>query len=64
MIIAISHEMGFSTVAEGIETEMQLEAVRRLGCDAVQGYLIARPMPKREIGEFMASTRLAAAAGE
>ncbi|MHB1782577.1 MAG: EAL domain-containing protein, partial [Acidimicrobiales bacterium] len=29
---------------EGVETESQLEAVRALGCDAAQGYLLARPV--------------------
>ncbi|HEY2735285.1 MAG TPA: EAL domain-containing protein, partial [Polyangiales bacterium] len=36
---------GFTTVAEGIETEAELHAVSELGVDLVQGYLLARPEP-------------------
>ncbi|MGZ6827840.1 MAG: GAF domain-containing protein, partial [Mycobacteriales bacterium] len=36
-------------VAEGVETEEQLEALRELGCDGVQGYLLGAPMAQREL---------------
>jgi EAL domain-containing protein (putative c-di-GMP-specific phosphodiesterase class I) len=36
-------------VAEGVETGAQLDWVRELGCDRAQGYLLARPLPKREL---------------
>jgi len=36
-------------VAEGIETDQQLEALRRIGCEFGQGYLFSNPVPAREI---------------
>lgn len=43
-IIAMSKTLGFSVVAEGVETQEQLETLRELGCDIVQGYLISEPI--------------------
>ena len=40
--------LGISTVAEGIERKEQLEWLRREGCDAIQGFYLARPMPRAE----------------
>lgn len=45
----IAHRMALSTVAEGVETEADLELVRKMGCDRVQGYLIAKPMPTEDL---------------
>ena len=36
------------TVAEGIETQAQIEALRELGCDIVQGYYFSRPLPEEQ----------------
>lgn len=47
--IDMARRMALTTVAEGVETEAQLELVRTLGCDRIQGYLIARPMPTEEL---------------
>lgn len=47
--IDMARRMALTTVAEGVETEDQLELVRTLGCDRIQGYLIARPMPTDEL---------------
>jgi EAL domain-containing protein (putative c-di-GMP-specific phosphodiesterase class I) len=43
-IVAMASALGLRTVAEGVEREEQLDAVRGLDCDRVQGYLLARPM--------------------
>lgn len=43
-IIALSHGLSIRTTAEGVEDATQLEALRALGCDAGQGYLLGRPM--------------------
>lgn len=48
-IIAMASTLGLSVVAEGIETQGQLEALRRLGCQKGQGYLFAAPLPADEI---------------
>lgn len=46
----IGHTMGISTVAEWVETEAALAALREIGVDFAQGYLIGRPRPKLEFG--------------
>ena len=45
MIMELAHQLGLNTVSEGVETAEQLQALRALGADHIQGYLIARPMP-------------------
>lgn len=47
-IIGMSHGLGLSVVAEGVETKEQLERLREIECDYVQGYYFAKPMPKNE----------------
>lgn len=44
-VIQIAKAFGITVVAEGVETEAQLNALRSMGCDYCQGYLLARPMP-------------------
>ena len=47
--VSLGHSLGLTVVAEGIETDAQLVAVRDLGCDGAQGYLFSRPMPQESI---------------
>lgn len=44
-IIGLARELGIQTVSEGVETIEQLEFLRAKGCDLVQGYVFAKPMP-------------------
>jgi EAL domain-containing protein (putative c-di-GMP-specific phosphodiesterase class I) len=44
-VIRLAHALGMTTVAEGVETEEQLELLRTLGCDMVQGYHLGPPVP-------------------
>ncbi|REL28453.1 EAL domain-containing protein [Thalassotalea euphylliae] len=48
-IIMLAQNMDLNVVAEGVETPAQLAKLRELGCDAIQGYLYARPMPIAEL---------------
>jgi len=48
-VVGVGRSLRMTTIAEGIETEEQYECVRRLGCDQVQGYLISRPLPAKEL---------------
>ena len=45
----MAHGLGLTVIAEGVETENQLEALTVAGCDLVQGYLIHRPQPASEV---------------
>jgi len=47
-IISLSHAMGLSLIAEGIETVEQRDTLLQLGCDTFQGYLYSRPLPVDE----------------
>ena len=51
-IIALGKAMELEVVAEGVETDQQYAAVRRMGCDLAQGYFIARPMPAAQLREW------------
>ncbi len=56
--IGLGHALGMKVVAEGVEMHSSFEALARLGCDLVQGFLIARPLPA---AEFTAWVRARAA---
>ena len=51
--IQMAHSLGLGVVAEGVETEMQLEFLRRLGCDIAQGYHLSRPMAVDDCTAFL-----------
>jgi diguanylate cyclase (GGDEF)-like protein len=44
-IVALAHSLKLKVVAEGVETEVQAQLLRRLHCDEVQGFLFSRPLP-------------------
>lgn len=48
-IITLAHGLGVEVVAEGVETAEQLHTLRVLNCDAIQGFLISRPLPPMEL---------------
>lgn len=47
-IIAMAHNLSLTVIAEGVETIEQLDCLRALDCDVIQGYLISRPLPASE----------------
>lgn len=47
--IALAHNLGMRVVAEGVEDEGTLNALREMGCDLAQGYFISRPKPWHEL---------------
>lgn len=49
--------MGRSVIAEGVETDEQLRFVRACGCDLIQGYYFARPMPASALPDFLRAAR-------
>ena len=44
-IISIGHIMNFKVISEGVEEDAQLDTLRSIGCDYIQGFLWGRPMP-------------------
>ncbi|MEG3082187.1 EAL domain-containing protein [Sphingomonas sp. PB2P12] len=53
-VIDLAAKLGMRTVAEGVETQAQLTQLRRTRCDAVQGFLLARPMPASVVATMLA----------
>ncbi|KZN37259.1 EAL domain-containing response regulator [Pseudoalteromonas luteoviolacea] len=54
LVISLGRHLGLKTIAEGVETQAQAKILKDLGCDEVQGFLLAKPMPKKELLEFLA----------
>ena len=53
-IVALAHSLNITVIAEGVETPGQLEVLRGLGCDVVQGFLCAPPLSPGDAGEVLA----------
>ncbi|HBQ17956.1 MAG TPA: hypothetical protein DEF51_44830 [Myxococcales bacterium] len=51
-ITGLGHSLGLKVLAEGVETEAQLDALAALGCDEVQGYYFSRPVPAPNVSEL------------
>jgi diguanylate cyclase (GGDEF)-like protein len=60
--IAMAHGLGLRVVAEGVETERQLRALRETGCDDVQGYLISRPIAPEAVADTITAAHMQAEA--
>src|SRR5690625_226475 len=55
-IIHMSHSLNLRVIAEGVETENQLEFLRNEKCDEVQGYYFSKPLPAAELSPFLRKT--------
>ncbi len=65
-VTGLAHQFGLEVIAEGVETEGQLQHVRAFGCEYVQGYFFSRPVDKERAAELLRTgftPRLAEAVG-
>ncbi len=58
-LLAAAHALSLPVVAKGVESEAQLESLRRLSCDQIQGYYYCRPLPAPELADFLRRQQLA-----
>ncbi len=56
-ILAMARSLGLKVVAEGVETEEQLQYLHEEGCDEFQGFLVCRPVPAEDFGRFLEEAR-------
>ncbi len=52
-IIAMAKSLNMKTVAEGVDEESLVDQLREMGCNAIQGYIFAKPMPFEEFKQFI-----------
>ena len=64
-ITYMAHSLKLQVIAEGVETPEQMEFLRRLGCDEIQGYVLSRPVPADELeARFLRTPEAAAGASD
>ena len=52
MIVAIGHVMKLDVISEGVESQDQIETLRDIGCDYIQGFVWGRPIPYEQALEI------------
>ena len=52
-IISMGHIMGLNVISEGVEEKEQLEALRSIGCDLIQGFIWGRPLHKKDAEQLV-----------
>lgn len=60
-MIAIGHNMGLQVIAEGVESQIQLERLKALGCKVFQGYLFSKPMAEADFVTWLQTRTIPAA---
>lgn len=55
----MARSLGMRTIAEGVETEAQMEYLRRAGCDEIQGYWFSRPLTPNGFEDFVKASTTA-----
>lgn len=57
-VIVLAKLLNMNVIAEGVETKEQLDEIKEMKCDEVQGFYYARPMPEQEFLEYVKENRL------
>ena len=52
-IVSMVNRLGYESVAEGVETKEQLDYMKKIGCDVIQGYYLAKPMPAEDLEQLL-----------
>ncbi len=52
-IVSMGHSLNIEILAEGVETPEQLNLLKKIGCDKIQGFLISKPLPSAEVEAFL-----------
>ena len=58
-IYAMAKDLHLKVVAEGVETDAQLEYLTKIGCDLIQGYYFSKPLPLKKLNEFLSDAEAA-----
>jgi diguanylate cyclase (GGDEF)-like protein len=58
LVISLGRHLGRRTIAEGVETQAQADLLKKMGCDEVQGFMYAKPMPSHELLAFLKSYKV------
>lgn len=61
VIVGMARALGMTAIAEGVESEGQMMTLRSLGCDAAQGFYIGKPLPARQVDEYLPAATAPAA---
>ena len=57
MIISIGHILHLKVISEGVESPDQVEVLKKIGCDYIQGFVWGKPMPPEEAGRLVSSIK-------
>ena len=57
-VVTLGHSLQMRVIAEGVETARQIEILRAMGCDEIQGLYLGRPIPPDELTELLRSQRV------
>jgi EAL domain-containing protein (putative c-di-GMP-specific phosphodiesterase class I) len=52
-IISIGHVLGMEVISEGVETEEQLEILKKIDCDLIQGFIWGKPLMPEEASKLL-----------
>ncbi len=54
-IITLAHSLGLESIAEGVQTQKQVEMLQELKCNVIQGYYYSKPLPKKDFEIFLST---------
>lgn len=58
-VVSMSHSLGFEVIAEGVDSPLQADLLRKMGCNQIQGFLFSPAIPSEEATRFLASDGMA-----